>query len=39
MIPDHKVGDMFVFPVTGAYCAVSGSSFNSLRRAEYRVID
>jgi diaminopimelate decarboxylase len=30
---------MFVFPVTGAYCSVSGSNFNSLRRAEYRVID
>ncbi len=39
MIPEHGVGDMFVFPVTGAYCSVSGSNFNSLRRAEYRVID
>jgi ornithine decarboxylase len=39
MIPDHNIGDMFVFPVTGAYCSVSGSTFNSLRRAEYRVID
>ncbi|MBI5266433.1 MAG: type III PLP-dependent enzyme, partial [candidate division Zixibacteria bacterium] len=39
MIPEHNIGDMFVFPVTGAYCSVSGSTFNSLRRAEYRVID
>jgi ornithine decarboxylase len=39
MIPEHEVGDMFVFPVTGAYCSVSGSTFNSLRRAEYRIID
>ncbi len=39
MIPEHNIGDMFVFPCTGAYCSVSGSNFNSLRRAEYKVID
>ena len=39
MIPEHEVGDRFVFPLTGAYCAVSGSDFNSLKRPEYRVIE
>lgn len=39
MIPEHQVGDMFVFPLTGAYCSVSGSNFNSLKRPEYRIID
>jgi ornithine decarboxylase len=38
MIPEHEVGDTLVFPLTGAYCAVSGSGFNSLRRPEYKVI-
>ncbi len=39
VIPEHEIGDMFVFPLTGAYCAVSGSDFNSLKRPEYIVID
>lgn len=39
MIPRHGVGDMMVFPLTGAYCAVSGSDFNSLKRPDYVVID
>ncbi|HUV31857.1 MAG TPA: type III PLP-dependent enzyme [Acidobacteriota bacterium] len=39
MIPEQQVGDMLVFPLTGAYCAVSGSTFNSLARPEYKVID
>jgi len=39
MIPEHEVGDMMVFPLTGAYCAVSGSDFNSLKRPDYVVID
>lgn len=39
MIPEHNVGDTIVFPLTGAYCAVSGSDFNSLKRPEYVVID
>lgn len=39
MIPEHEIGEVMIFPVTGAYCAVSGSSFNSLRRPDYRIID
>jgi len=39
MMPEHEVGDRIVFMSTGAYCAVSGSNFNALRRPEYRVID
>jgi len=39
MIPEHDVGDIMVFPLTGAYCAVSGSDFNSLKRPDYVVID
>lgn len=38
-IPEHEIGEMFVFPMTGAYCAVSGSDFNSLRRPDYKVIE
>ncbi len=37
-VPEHEIGDMFVFPLTGAYCAVSGSNFNSLYRPEYKMI-
>ncbi len=39
MVPEHEIGEMFVFPMTGAYCAVSGSDFNSLYRPQYRMID
>ncbi|MDZ4723252.1 MAG: type III PLP-dependent enzyme [candidate division Zixibacteria bacterium] len=39
MIPEQQIGDLFVFPCTGAYCSVSGSNFNSLKRPEYRVVD
>ena len=39
MIPEHNIGDMLIFPMTGAYCAVSGSNFNSLKRPEYIIID
>jgi ornithine decarboxylase len=39
MIPEHEVGDRIVFLATGAYCAVSGSNFNALRRPEYVVVD
>ncbi len=39
MIPEHQVGDRIVFLATGAYCAVSGSNFNALRRPEYVVVD
>ena len=39
MIPEHSIGDKLLFTSTGAYCEVSGSNFNSLRRPEYLVID
>jgi len=39
MIPEHEVGDRIVFASTGAYCAVSGSNFNALRRPEYIITD
>lgn len=39
MIPNHEVGDRIVFTATGAYCEVSGSNFNALRRPEYYVVD
>ena len=39
MIPEHEVGDKMMFMSTGAYCAVSGSNFNALRRPDYLVID
>ncbi len=39
MLPEHEVGDKLMFTSTGAYCDVSGSNFNELRRAEYKVID
>ncbi len=39
MMPDHNIGDRIIFPLMGAYCAVSGSYFNSLKRPNYKVID
>jgi len=39
MIPEQQVGDQFVFPMTGAYCSVSSSGFNSLSRPQYKIID
>lgn len=39
MMPELSIGDLIIFPMTGAYCSVSGSRFNSLRKAEYFVID
>lgn len=39
IIPELEVGDAIVFPMTGAYCAVSASDFNSLLRPKYNVID
>ena len=39
MIPEQQVGDKIMFTSTGAYCAVSGSNFNALRRPEYIVVD
>jgi len=39
MIPELHVGDKMMFLSTGAYCAVSGSNFNALRRPEYIVLE
>ena len=39
MLAEQKIGDRLIFPLTGAYCAVSGSDFNSLTRPSYKVID
>lgn len=39
LIPEHEVGDKLIFPKTGAYCEVSGSNFNSLKRPDYIVVD
>lgn len=39
MLPEHNVGDKIMFMSTGAYCAVSGSNFNALKRPEYLVIE
>jgi ornithine decarboxylase len=39
ILPPLDVGDLLMFPAMGAYCAVSSSSFNCLRKAEYLVID
>jgi len=39
ILPPLEIGDLLIFPAMGAYCAVSASSFNCLRKAEYLVID
>ena len=39
MLAEHFIGDKLLFTSTGAYCEVSGSSFNSLKRPQYLVID
>jgi ornithine decarboxylase len=39
MIPEHHVGDRMLFTDTGAYCAVSGSNFNALKRPDYIVVE
>ena len=39
MIPEHNIGDKLMFTTTGAYCEVSGSNFNALKRPDYLVID
>ena len=38
-LPPLDIGDTLVFPCAGAYCAVSASEFNSLKRAETVVVD
>lgn len=39
LLPPLGIGDILIFPAMGAYCSVSASSFNCLRRAEYVIID
>jgi len=39
LLPPLEIGDALVFPAMGAYCAVSASDFNSLRKAQVIVID
>ncbi len=39
MIPEHNISDKLMFTTTGAYCEVSGSNFNALKRPDYLVID
>jgi len=39
MIPEHEVGDRILFLATGAYCCVSGSNFNALRRPAYKIVE
>ncbi len=38
-LPSLEIGDLLMFPAMGAYSSVSASTFNSLRKAEYFVID
>ncbi len=39
VLPPLEIGDYLMFPAMGAYCSVSASTFNCLRKAEYVVID
>jgi ornithine decarboxylase len=39
LLPEHHIGDRIAFVSIGAYCSVSGSNFNSMRRPEYLVVD
>jgi len=39
ILPPLNVGDLLMFPAMGAYCSVSASTFNSLRKAEYFVTE
>lgn len=39
MIAEHQVNDRILFACTGAYCSVSGSNFNALKRPEYVIVD
>jgi ornithine decarboxylase len=38
-LPEHDVNDRLLFTGTGAYCSVSGSNFNALKRPDYVLID
>ena len=39
MLAEHEVNDRILFGGTGAYCSVSGSNFNGLKRPDYILID
>jgi len=39
LLPPLEIGNLLLFPAMGAYTSVSASTFNSLRKAEYIVID
>jgi ornithine decarboxylase len=39
ILPPLEIGDILLFPAMGAYSSVSASAFNSLRKAEYVVIE
>ncbi len=39
LLPEHNVGDRIAFISMGAYCSVSGSNFNSIRRPDYLVVE
>jgi ornithine decarboxylase len=39
LIPELQVGERIMFTSTGAYCSVSGSNFNALKRPEYLVTE
>jgi len=39
ILPPLEVNDILLFPSMGAYCSVSASSFNCLKKAEYIVIE
>lgn len=39
LLPPMAIGDILIFPAMGAYCSVSASSFNGLRKAEYVVVE
>lgn len=39
LLPPLEIGDVLIFPAMGAYCSVSATEFNGLRRAETVVVD
>ncbi|PKK84174.1 MAG: type III PLP-dependent enzyme [candidate division Zixibacteria bacterium HGW-Zixibacteria-1] len=39
LLPPLELGNLLLFPAMGAYCSVSASTFNSLRKAEYIVVE
>jgi len=39
ILPPLEVGDILLFPAMGAYCSVSSSEFNCMKKAEYIIID